>query len=79
MKPALSAIPSPTPSEVFQDVGFATVAEYCHELQVSRPTLDRLIREGLPHVDAGTRRKRCLRIPRAAAMAWLRGRSGNGR
>jgi excisionase family DNA binding protein len=69
-----AVLPSRLPSEDFLDSGFATISEYCQELDCSRPTLDRLISGGLPHVNIGTGKKRCIRIPRAAAMAWLRNR-----
>jgi hypothetical protein len=73
---AVSAIGMDPSIAPFDDTGFATIAEYCRELQASRPTIDRLLREGLPHVDLGSAQKRCIRIPRAAAMAWLRHRGG---
>jgi len=74
VKPALVVVPPASPSADFLDTGCATVSQFLKELQCSRPTLDGLIKQGLPVLNIGTGRKRSLRIPRAAAWAWLRNR-----
>ncbi len=72
LAPALDLPPQQEPG--FSDTGYMTVAQVIRELQVSRPTLDRLVAEGMPAVNVGTRRKRCLRFPRVLVAAWLRRR-----
>jgi hypothetical protein len=72
-RPLAAAQPLP-PSEGFIDSGCATILQFQREIQASRPTVEKLLQQGLPHFDIGTGKKRCVRIPRAAAMAWLRGR-----
>ena len=75
MKPAaLAAVPPAQPSEDFLDSGCMTSAQLMTEYQISRPTLDRLVAEGLPALNVGCGKKRSLRFNRAAVAAWLRNR-----
>lgn len=53
--------PKPPTPEFFDVVGFAA------HLAVSPSTVRRLLKEGLPHKRVGT----SIRIPTAAALAWL--------
>ena len=71
MNPRLAAVP---PSPDFTDTGCTTAAGILREYDISRPTLDRLVKEGMPCINVGSGRKRSLRFNRAAVAAWLRNR-----
>jgi phage terminase Nu1 subunit (DNA packaging protein) len=74
MNSRLASHPTPPPSPDFTDSGCTNAAGMMREYRISRPTLERLVRGGMPCINVGTGRKRALRFHRAAVAAWLRNR-----
>ena len=70
----------PTPEEHIAPADqLDTVTTFGQYIRATRPTVEQLVRDGMPCVDIGThdprrRRKRLLRIDRAAALRWLQER-----
>jgi hypothetical protein len=60
---------------------YLTIEQLAYSMHVSRSTIERHVRDGMPAIDVGIRRpgrrqKRCLRFDRGAVVKWLEGRRG---
>jgi len=59
-------------NEVEKRGGWLNYRDLCAELSISRPTAERLVAQGLPHLKIG----RLVRFSLPRVLAWLEGRTG---
>ena len=64
----LAKVPAPTPERIYM-----RCEQFAERHAISKRTVSKLLREGLPHFGAG----KLLRIDVAAADAWLRARGSS--